>query len=100
MSNIFKSISNFYSPKKFFVILIILLVLSAFTNSFIFLGVGSLIAIALFITCKFFDANTYDKAGFAEYKKEDYKGAIADYDRAIEVDPKNADFYRKLMRAC
>jgi formylglycine-generating enzyme required for sulfatase activity/Flp pilus assembly protein TadD len=37
--------------------------------------------------------NTYDNRGLAKYHKGDYDGAIADFTRAIEIDPRDATAY-------
>lgn len=34
------------------------------------------------------------QSGFAKYSKEDYKGAIVDYSKAIELNPKDSYLYR------
>ena len=39
------------------------------------------------------DAAAYTNRGLAKYELEDYEGAIADYDRAIELKPKFAEAY-------
>ena len=41
-------------------------------------------------------ATEFFDAGYKKYEKQDYKGAILDYDRCIEKDPKNADAYKAL----
>ena len=39
-------------------------------------------------------AKTYNARGLAKYYLQDFKGAIEDYTRAIELEPKDAaDFY-------
>ena len=38
-------------------------------------------------------ANDYVKSGYAKAKKGDLDGAIADFNRAIELDPKKAGAY-------
>ncbi len=39
------------------------------------------------------DAEAYFNRGLAKYYQEDYTGAIADYTKAIEIDPKLAAAY-------
>ena len=93
LSNMPKSISDFYSTKKFFAVLIVLLALSALINSFVFFGVGAFIATALYIIRKFVDTNIYISRGFVKCKMEDYEGAIADFDKVIELNPKYVAAY-------
>ena len=38
-------------------------------------------------------AEKYFKLGKQKYNKKDYQGAIADYDKAIELNPKDARAY-------
>ena len=40
-------------------------------------------------------AEKYFKLGLEKYDKKDYQGAIADYDKAIELNPKYFDAYYK-----
>ena len=40
-------------------------------------------------------AQEYEASGLAKYKREDYKGAIADYTRAIELSPNYALLYNR-----
>ena len=40
-------------------------------------------------------AEKYFKLGVEKYNKKDYQGAIADYDKAIELNPKYFDAYYK-----
>lgn len=39
------------------------------------------------------EAETYFNSGLVKAKSEDYKGAIIDFDKAIELNPKCADVY-------
>ena len=107
---------------KFFAILIIFLILSAFINSFIFFWVGALIVTVFYIAYKFAkkstfhdemegyykkvvadlnkeielnrkNANVYGEQGFAKVEIGDYKGAISDFDKAIKLDPNRAAAY-------
>ena len=106
MSNTLKSISYLYGPKELLTILIILLVLSVFISSFIFFGAGAFIATALYITCKVAGASTHDSRSFAKYEMENYKKVVADLDKTIALDPKNAVAYhnrgsaKRIMEDC
>ena len=46
------------------------------------------------MTGKKMDANAYNNRGSAKYNLGDRRGAIADCDKASELNPKNAEAYR------
>ena len=54
-----------------------------------------LIITSLLFQCSSFgqNADTYINQGIAKAKAEDYSGAIADYTKAIELDPESATAY-------
>ena len=55
------------------------------------------LAIVLLVSISFFtNAQTsieYNNSGSSKYKLEDYRGAIQDYNKAIELDPEFKDAY-------
>ena len=51
-----------------------------------------------FISCKQ-TAEDYNKKGLAKFNVKDYKRAIADYTKAIEINPNNAETYYNRGRA-
>ena len=52
-----------------------------------------LVALVSLTTAYCQTANEYNKMGVSKAKLEDYRGAIADYTKAIEIDPNYADAY-------
>jgi tetratricopeptide (TPR) repeat protein len=52
-----------------------------------------ILASNLFLSACNHKEEDYYKAGLAKYESEDYKGAIVDYTKAIEINPDNAETY-------
>ena len=48
---------------------------------------------SLFISCQNQTAETYNNRGIAKVSLQDYSGAISDYNKAIEINPKYAYVY-------
>lgn len=53
-----------------------------------------LAALAFLNACNAEDAKSFVKAGTEKYRAKDFDGAIADYTKAIEADPKFGDAYK------